>query len=129
MYFQGFSAWFLRFRAHGTGCLLFRGMSSWSKCMSLFWRRHVALVKLLLLIKSVFKAINQIYFQSSQWFILFKFYDTRYRYFCNIKLKQMQIKVLKQWLDLSKTAIFLKPIFHCYYLNVFSRLLWMYCIF
>ena len=81
----------------------------------------MALVKLLIFIELVFTSIVQIYFQSfSQWFIPFKTYDTRCRYFFNIKVEQLQNKVLKQWHGLNKTDIFLKENFHCNLPNAFS---------
>ena len=126
MYFQRFFLWVLWFRAYGTPCLYFCGISNWGNFRSMFWRRHKALRKLLIWIKLVFTAIVPICLQSfSLWFILFKAYDARCWYFFNIKLEQLQIKVLKQWHDLSKTVTFLKKKIHFHRLNKFLTVLWM----
>ena len=93
---ESFSAWVLRFRAYDTRCLHFCGSQTGTivgHCFEDFtW---------------FFRAIGQIYLQSfSQCFISFKACATRCWYFFNIKLEQLQIKVLKNGMTLVKLSYF-----------------------
>ena len=93
---ESFSAWVLRFRAYDTRCLHFCGSQTGAivgHCFEDFtW---------------LFTAIGQIHLQSfSQWFISFKACATRCWYFFNIKLEQLQIKVLKNDMTLVKLSYF-----------------------
>ena len=47
----------------------------------------------------------------------------------NIKLEQLQNTVLKESRDFRKTINIFKVVFYCYCPNVFSKLLWMVCMF
>ena len=89
MYFKGSSECIVCFTNFDTRYMLFDRISNWSNCRSSFCEGHVTLVKLLVFSKYIFRAIVQIPFQgSSDWFIGFATYDTRYLYILwNIELK------------------------------------------
>ena len=92
MCFEICSEWFVYFRGYDTQYLQFYRISNRSNCRSMFWSDHVTLVKLRFS-KGIFMSVVQIYFQStSEWFIRFTAYDTRYLYLLsNIELKLLQI--------------------------------------
>ena len=129
MYFQSSSQWVLRFRTYNTHCPAFLPNIKLELLQRTVLKPSRVFGKTIDIGKISYLSSKCIFNTSLRGSMVFSPINNLTGIFLNIKLNQLQITVLRQWQDLSKTIIFLKGNFDCFRLDVFSRLLWMYSMF